>query len=72
VAAEVTPHFPQVDGWVPTLVTALEEIPRGDLEPRLSVIEFPQHLFTGRQVIFSKIIGQRQFEILETIQLSAK
>jgi hypothetical protein len=70
VATGVTPHFPQASGWVPTRVTALEAIPRGDLDSRLSDLVFPQHLFTGRQVVVSKIIGQRQFEILETIRLS--
>jgi len=71
-AVEISPHFPQAEGWMPTRVTALEAIPGEDLDSRLSVTEFPQHLFTGRQVILSKIIGPRQFEILETIQLEDK
>ena len=65
-----TLHFSPPSGWVPTLVTALEAIPRANLDRHLSEIAFPQHLFTGRQVVVSKIIGERQFDILETIQLA--
>ena len=69
VATGVAPHFPHSSGWVPTHVTALEAIPSVDLDRHLSRQHFPQHLFTGRQVVLSKIIGPRQFDILETIQL---
>jgi hypothetical protein len=69
VAVGVNPHFPYTSGWVPTRVTALEAVPEVDLDRYLSDMPFPQHLFTGRQVVLSKIVGWRQFEILETIQL---
>jgi hypothetical protein len=68
-AAGVTPHFSPAFGWVPTVVTALEAIPKVDTDHHLGDVTFPQYLFTGRQVVLSKIIGQRQFEILETIRL---
>jgi hypothetical protein len=73
VAARVTPHFPCDSGWVPTRVTALEGISLGrNLHRRLSEDPFPLHLFTGRQVILSSIVGQRAFEILWTMQLTGK
>jgi hypothetical protein len=68
-AAGVTPHFLHTAGWMPTLVTALEAIPKVDTDHHLSDVTFPQYLFTGRQVVLSKIIGRRRFEILETIHL---
>jgi hypothetical protein len=70
VAGGVRPHFSYTSGWVPTLVTALEAIPKLDLEHPPAGIPFPQYLFTGRQVRLSKIVGRRQFEILATIPLT--
>jgi hypothetical protein len=69
-AAGVSPHFSHTAGQVPTLITALEAIPKADLEHRPTDITFPQYLFTGQQVVLSRIVGRRQFEILETIQLT--
>jgi hypothetical protein len=71
VAAGVTLHHPQTSGWVPSLVTALEAIPAVDFDLHRRDIAFPQYLFTGRQVVLSRIAGHREFEILEAIQLAA-
>ncbi len=68
-AAGATPHFSFASGWVPTLVTALEAIPKVDLDRCPSELAFPQYLFTGQRVVLSEIVGQRQFKLLETIQL---
>ncbi len=71
VAAGARPHFPSAAGWMPTLVTALEDFPkREDAGDKLRAQAFPKHLFTGRQVVLSRIAGQRKFDILRTIQLS--
>lgn len=70
-AAGVRPHFPSAVGWMPTLVTALEGFPmREDTDDRLRAQAFPEYLFTGRQVVLSRIVGQRRFDILRTIQLA--
>ena len=69
VAAQVTPHFPLASGWQPTHVTALEAIPEVDLGHGPASIVCPHPLFTGEQVVLSRILGRRQFDILETIQL---
>ena len=70
VAAHVTPHFPLASGWQPTHVTALEAIPKVDLGHLPASMVYPHPLFTGEQVVLSKILGRRQFDILETIQLA--
>jgi hypothetical protein len=71
VAARITPHFPLGSGWVPTLVTALEGIPPGkDLDRHLGEDPFPLDLFTGRWVVLSRILEQREFEILWAMQLT--
>lgn len=71
VAARVAPHFPRDSGWVPTLVTALEGISlEENLNRRLSEDPFPLHLFAGRWVVLSSILGQREFEILWAMQLT--
>lgn len=70
VAAGIDPHFPRDSGWMPTLVTALEGVlPGEEPEPRLSEEVFPLHLFTGRRVVLSRILGHREFEILWTGEL---
>lgn len=66
------PHFRYTSGWEPTLVTALEEIPGLNPSDILDNIVFPQFLFTARQAVLSRIVGRRQFEILDTIQLSSQ
>jgi hypothetical protein len=71
VAARTPPHFPRDSGWVPTLVTALEGVtPRGDPDHQLSRNLFPVHLFTGRWVVLSRILAQREFELLWAMQLT--
>ena len=70
-AVGIAPHFSLASGWEPTLLTALDGIPEVDLERNLDDIPFPHHLFTARRVVLSRIRGHRQFEILETIRLSA-
>jgi len=63
-------HFSYASGWEPTLVTALEEISELNLDRYLGDIPFPHHLFVARQVVLSRIKGRKEFEILETVQLS--
>jgi hypothetical protein len=71
VAAGITPHFPRDSGWGPTLVTALEGITsRADPDHRLSKDLFPLYLFTGRWVVLSRILAQREFELLWAMQLT--
>ncbi|MCP4541418.1 MAG: hypothetical protein GY832_30175 [Chloroflexi bacterium] len=70
IAAGTSPHFSHASGWVPTLITALEAILKVDFEHRPTDTTFPQYLFTGRQVVLSRIAGRRQFEILKIIQLT--
>jgi hypothetical protein len=70
VAARIAPHYPRDSGWMPTLVTALEGVlPEEEPERRLSEEVFPLHLFTGRRVVLSRILGHREFEILWTEEL---
>lgn len=69
VSAGVTPHFRCGEGWNPTAVTALDEVPELDLEAHLADLPFPQPLFTGRWVVVSKILGRGRFEIVDTIEL---
>ena len=66
-AMDIVPHF---RSFSPTLVTALEDISNVNLERGLKEIPFPQHLFTVHQTVLSRILGQRQFEILETMPLA--
>jgi len=68
VEAGISPHFPYSPTWSP-VVTALESIPEEDPDQLPGDMAFPQHLFTVRQVVLSKILGQRQFAILATILL---
>ena len=70
-AVGIRPHFSSASGWEPTLLTALEGIPEVDLECYRDDILFPHYLFTARRVVLSRIRGHRQFEILETVRLSA-
>lgn len=71
VAAGRTPHFLRESGWAPALVTALEGItPRVDPDLQLNKNLFPLYLFTGRWVALSRILGQREFELLWAMQLT--
>ena len=71
LAAGTRPHFPRDSGWAPTLVTALEGItPAAGLDRQLSKNLFPLHLFTGRWVVLSRILAQREFELLWAMQLT--
>jgi hypothetical protein len=70
-AVGIRPHFSSASGWEPTLLTALDGIPEVDLGRYRDDIPFPHHLFTARRVVLSRIRGHRQFEILETVRLSA-
>ena len=66
-AMDIEPHF---RSFSPTLVTALEDIARIDLDQALKGMIFPRYLFTVRQMVISRILGRGEFEILEIIQLS--
>jgi hypothetical protein len=70
-AVGIRPHYSSASGWEPTLLTALDGIPEVDLGRYRDDIPFPHHLFTARRVVLSRIRGHRQFEILETVRLSA-
>lgn len=70
-AAGITPHFPRDSGWEPALVTALDGItPLADLDHQLNKNLFPLYLFTGRWVVLSRILTQREFELLWAMQLT--
>lgn len=69
LAEGVTPHFLSTLGWRPMYVTALEATPEVALERYLEDMSFPHRLFTGQQVVLSKIREGRAFDILQTIQL---
>ena len=64
--------YPQ--GWVSSLVTALEDIPelcfdRHELNQNLQVAKepFPRHLFTANEIALSRVKGPEEYEILERI-----
>jgi hypothetical protein len=66
--------YPQ--GWVSSLVTALEDIPelcydRQELNENLQLIKepFPRHLFTANEIALSRVKGPEEYEILERIVL---
>jgi len=66
--------YPQ--GWVSSLVTALEDIPelcydRQELNENLQLVKepFPRHLFTANEIAFSRVKGPEEYEILERILL---
>lgn len=65
IAAGVSSLYPP--GWASDLVTALENINEINPDSHLSLIQYPHHLFTIRQVTFSKIKDQNRFNILEKI-----
>lgn len=66
--------YPQ--GWVSSLVTALEDIPelcfdRHELNQNLQLVAepFPRHLFTANEIALSRVKGPEEYEILEQIAL---
>jgi hypothetical protein len=66
--------YPQ--GWVSSLVTALEDIPelcydRQELNKSLQLVKepFPRHLFTVNEIALSQVKGPEEYEILERIAL---
>jgi hypothetical protein len=66
--------YPQ--GWVSSLVTALEDIPelcydRQELNQNLQLVKesFPRHLFTANEIALSRVKGPEEYEILERIAL---
>ena len=66
--------YPQ--GWVSSLVTALEDIPelcydRHELNQNLQLAKepFPRHLFTANEIALSRVKGPEEYEILERIAL---
>jgi 2'-5' RNA ligase len=66
-AAGVQPHYPLGQGWVPTLVTALEDVDGAVHLPGPNPA--PQFLFTARTASVSQITGWREFNVLERIPL---
>jgi hypothetical protein len=73
-AARVHSIYPQ--GWVSSLVTALEDIPelcfdRYELNQNLQLAKepFPRHLFTANEVTLSRVKGPEEYEILKRITL---
>jgi hypothetical protein len=66
--------YPQ--GWVSSLVTALEDIPelcydRQELNQNLQLAKesFPRHLFTANEIAISQVKGPEEYETLEKILL---
>jgi hypothetical protein len=64
--------FPE--GWVSSLVTALEDIPelcsdRQELNQKLQSVQdpLPRQLFTANEIALSRVKGPEEFEILERI-----
>lgn len=68
VAAGARPHFPCAAGWIPALVTALEDVPQREYVQEELREGFPQYLFTGQRVVLSRIVGQRRFDVLSNIE----
>jgi hypothetical protein len=66
----IRPHYPLTREWGPGLVTALEQIPKLDPDRELDGLDFPHPLFTARQVVISRIKGQKQFEVLGRLGLT--
>ena len=71
-AAGIHSIYPQ--GWVSSLVTALEDIPelcydRQELNQNLQLVKepFPRHLFTANEIALSRVKGPEKYEILERI-----
>ena len=54
------------DMWT---VTALEGIEEMDASPYLAQATFPQHLFTARQILVSRILGPHEHETLGRFDL---
>lgn len=68
-AVAITPHYHYAAGWIPSTLTALEEIDPSAVERDIETFPSPQYLFTGSHLALSRIIGTRQFEILDTLPL---
>lgn len=69
VAAGITPHYP-ISAWMPSSLTALEEIDAATIRANVEQLDFPQFLFTGSRATLSRILAPRQFEILEELPLT--
>jgi len=65
-AINVTPHFRTASS---RLVTALEDVSAFNPVCESKDVTFPQYLFTVHQIVLSKILAPREFEILATIQI---
>ncbi|MFW6098030.1 MAG: hypothetical protein ACOC9Z_08130, partial [Chloroflexota bacterium] len=68
-AVSLTPHYHYSAGWVPSTLTALEEVDISAFETDIETFPSPQYLFTGSYLTLSRIIATRQFEILDTLPL---
>jgi hypothetical protein len=68
-AAGIAPHYPYSSGWMPSTLTALEAVEASDTQPNLGHLDFPQRLFTGSRLTFSRIVASRQFHILDHLPL---
>lgn len=69
VAAGIAPHYPYSSGWMPSTLTALEAVEASDTQPNLDRLDFPQRLFTGSRLTFSRIVASGQFQNLDHVQL---
>lgn len=59
-----------IPGWVPTLVTALENIqPGSNIGASRPKAPFPHYLFMVRKLVISRIIDVGQYQLLGTIYL---
>lgn len=70
IAVSIVPHYLYSSGWIPSNLTALEEIDATTAQATVQRLQFPQHLFTASQVTISRIIAPRRFEILDVLQLT--
>ncbi len=68
-AVSITPHYHYSAGWVPSTLTALEEIDASAVETDVETFASPRYLFTGSHLALSRIVATRQFEILDTLPL---
>lgn len=69
LATGITPHYPYSSGWTPSTLTALEDVDASTAPARLEQGDYPQYLFSGRQLTLSRIVALRQFEIIASMQL---
>lgn len=68
-AVSVTPHYRNSSGWVPSTLTALEDVDVSAVKTDIENFPSPQYLYTGSHLTLSRIVATREFEILDSFPL---